>query len=27
MKDTHTFQGDPTRIGKWCAIASRLAAE
>ena len=27
MKDTHTFQGDPTRIGRWCAMASRLAAE
>jgi hypothetical protein len=27
MKDTHTFQGDPTRIGRWCAMASRLAAQ
>jgi len=25
MKDTHTFQGDPTRPGRWVEIASRLA--
>lgn len=27
MKDTHTFQGDPTRIERWTQIASRLALE
>jgi hypothetical protein len=27
MKDTHTFQGDPQRIARWSAIASRLALE
>ena len=27
MKDTHTFQGDPTRIQRWSEIVSRLAAQ
>jgi hypothetical protein len=27
LKDTHTFQGDRRRVGKWVEIASRMAAE
>jgi hypothetical protein len=27
MKDTHTFQGDGSRITRWCELAGRLARE
>ncbi len=27
MKDTHTFHGQPERIGKWVQIASRLVRD
>lgn len=27
LKDTHTFQNDPARVGRWCDLARRIAEE